>query len=81
MLNRSMTVKYYGLPADYWDRYAEHVAKVDAAKVQQIAQKYIDLPHLQIVLGGDAKQVSEAVSKYGTVENFDADGKVVNPTN
>jgi zinc protease len=80
LLNRSMSVKYYGLPADYWDRYSEMVAKVDAAKVQQIAQKYIDLPHLQIVVVGDAKQVGEAVSKYGTVENFDTDGKMVNPT-
>ena len=80
LLNRSMTVKYYGLPADYWDRYSEEVAKVDADKVQQIAQKYVDLPHLQIVVVGDAKQVGEAVAKYGTVENFDADGKMVNPT-
>lgn len=80
LLNRSMTVKYYGLPTDYWDTYSEQVAKVDAAKVQQIAQKYIDLPHLQIVVVGDAKQVGEAVSKYGAVENFDTDGKMVNPT-
>ncbi len=80
LLNRSMTVKYYGLPADYWDRYSEEVAKVDAVKVQQTAQKYIDLPHLQIVVVGDAKQVGDAVSKYGTVENFDSDGKVVSPT-
>lgn len=77
LLGRSMTVKYYGLPVDYWDRYAAEVAKVDAAKVQQIAQKYIDLPHLQIVVVGDAKQVGEAVAKYGTVENFDAEGKVI----
>ncbi|HUS20274.1 MAG TPA: pitrilysin family protein [Terriglobales bacterium] len=79
LLNRSMSVKYYGLPVDYWDRYSDEVAKVDAPKVQQIAQKYIDLPHLQIVVVGDAKEVGEAVSKYGTVENFDADGKMVAP--
>ncbi|HUQ49975.1 MAG TPA: pitrilysin family protein [Terriglobales bacterium] len=77
LLNRSLTVKYYGLPADYWDRYPEQVARVNAATVQNIAKKYIDLPHMQIVVVGDAKQVSEAVSKYGTVENFDADGKAI----
>lgn len=79
LLNRSLTVKYYGLPADYWDRYPEHVAKVDAAAVQNIAKKYIDLSHLQIVVVGDAKQISEAVSKYGEVERFDADGKSIIP--
>ncbi|HUR37040.1 MAG TPA: pitrilysin family protein, partial [Terriglobales bacterium] len=80
LLSRSMNVKYYGLSADYWDRYSDEVAKVDAAKVKEIAQKYVDLPHLQIVVVGDAKQVGEAVSKYGTVENFDSDGKMANPT-
>ncbi len=79
LLNRSMSVKYYGLPADYWDTYSEQVAKVDAAKVQAIAQKYVDLPHLQIVVVGDAKQVGEAVAKYGSVDTFDTDGKMVTP--
>lgn len=77
LLDRSMTLKYYGLPADYWDTYPDQVAKVNADTVQKMAQKYIDLPHMQIVVVGDAKQVGEAVSKYGTVETFDAEGKPV----
>ncbi len=70
-----MSVKYYGLPDNYWDTYSDQVAKVDAATVQRMAQKYIDLNHLQIVVVGDAKEVREAVNKYGTVSVFDADGK------
>jgi zinc protease len=70
-----MAVKYFGLPENYWDNYSDAIAKVDAVAVQQIARKYIDLDHLQVVVVGDAKEVREAVNKYGTVSVFDADGK------
>jgi zinc protease len=75
IINAWMQVKYYGLPEDYWDVNSEQVAKVDASAVQQMARKYVDLDHLQIVVVGDAKEVREAVNKYGTVSVFDADGK------
>ena len=77
IVNGWMVVKYYGLPADYWDKYSDQIAKVDADTVQRVARKYIDLDHLQIVVVGDAKQVREGVAKYGTLELFDADGKAV----
>jgi zinc protease len=72
-----MLVKYFGLPNDYWDRYSDEVAKVNADTVQRIARKYVDLDHLQVVVVGDAKEVHDAVAKYGTVEVFDAEGKAV----
>jgi zinc protease len=77
IVNSWMSVKYYGLAPDYWDHYSDQIAKVDADTVQRMAKKYIDLDHLQIVVVGDAKQVGEAVAKYGTVEMFDADGKAL----
>jgi zinc protease len=77
IVNSWMSVKYYGLAPDYWDHYSDEIAKVDADTVQRMAKKYIDLDHLQIVVVGDAKQVGDAVGKYGAVEMFDADGKSV----
>jgi predicted Zn-dependent peptidase len=77
IINSWLTVKYYGLPADYWDHYSDQVAKVDVDTVQRMARKYIDLDHLQIVVVGDAKEVRSAVTKYGTVLVFDTDGKPV----
>jgi predicted Zn-dependent peptidase len=74
---RWMDAKYYGLPADYWDHYSDEIAKVDADTVQRMAKKYIDLDHLQVVVVGSAKDVREAVGKYGTVQVFDTDGKPV----
>jgi predicted Zn-dependent peptidase len=72
-----MAVKYYGLPADYYDNYSDQMAKVDADAVQRVARKYFDLDHLQIVVVGDANQVRGSLAKYGTVEVYDAEGKVV----
>jgi zinc protease len=75
IVNSWMSAKYYGLGNDYWDRYSDEIAKVDANTVQRVARKYVDLDHLQVVVVGDAKEVREAVAKYGTVEVFDAEGK------
>ena len=55
----------------------DELAKVDADTVQRMARKYVDLDHLQVVVVGDAKQVRDAVAKYGTVEVYDAEGKAV----
>ena len=75
LLNRWMQVRYYGLPDDYWDRYPEVVAGIDAAKIQQVARQYLDPAHLQIVCVGDAKAIKAAIEKYGKVELFNAEGK------
>ena len=75
LLNFWMTVNYFRLPPDYWDRYPEEVAKVSPQVVQQAAEKYIDLDHLQLVCVGDGKQIKDTLKKYGPVEVYNADGK------
>ena len=47
--------------------------------MQRVAQKYVDLDHLQIVAVGDAAKTRTVLAKYGTVEVYDAEGKLVNP--
>jgi len=75
LLNSWMTVNYYGLPDDYWDRYPEEVAKVTPEVVQQAAMKYLDLDHIQFVCVGDGKQIKDVLKKYGPVEVYNTDGK------
>jgi predicted Zn-dependent peptidase len=75
LLNSWMLVNYYKLPEDYWDRYPEQVAKVTPDEVQRVANKYLDLEHLQFVCVGDGKQIRDVLKKYGPVEVYDADGK------
>ena len=75
LLNDWLTVKYYGFPIDYWDRYPKEIAKVTSEKIQEVAKKYVTLEHLQIVCVGDARETEKALQKYGPVEVTDADGK------
>lgn len=75
LLQNIITQKLYDLPADYWDTYPQKVAAITAEDIQSIAQKYIDLDHLQIVAVGDASKARDILAKYGKVEVYDAEGK------
>ena len=77
LLQNIMTQKIYNLPADYWDTYPQKVSAITADDVQRVAQKYIDMDHLQVVAVGDASKTRDVLTKYGTVQVFDADGKPV----
>lgn len=77
LLQNIITQKLYNLPADYWDTYPQKVAAITADDVQRVAQKYLDLDHLQVVAVGDASKARDVLAKYGKVEVFDADGKPV----
>ena len=83
LLNSWLTVNYYKLPPDYWDRYPEQVAKVTPEIVQQEAGRYVDLNHLQVVCVGDGSQpgnqqgdkIKDVLRKYGPLEVYDVEGK------
>ncbi|HEX9928391.1 MAG TPA: pitrilysin family protein [Pyrinomonadaceae bacterium] len=79
LLSNIVTQKLYGFPVSYWDDYPQQVSRITVDDVQRAAQKYLDLPHLQIVAVGDAAKVRNALATYGSVEQYDAEGKVVNP--
>ncbi|HKW87478.1 MAG TPA: pitrilysin family protein [Candidatus Acidoferrales bacterium] len=78
ILNAWLTVKEFGLPMDYWDKYPGHIGAVTAADVQAVAKKYVDLAHLQWVCVGDRKQIESVLKKYGPVTVVDATGKPEN---
>ena len=76
-LNNALTIKQYGFPADYWDTYPEKISAVTAADVQRVARKYIPVDNVQIVAVGDASKIRETLSKFGPIEDWDADGHKV----
>jgi zinc protease len=78
LLDDWMTAQYYGLPMDYWDTYAAHIAAIDAATVQATAKKFVDLTHMQWVCVGDGKQIQATLAKYGPVSVVDVEGKSAN---
>jgi predicted Zn-dependent peptidase len=77
VLNFAITRKLYGLPADYWDRYASRIAAVTAEDVQRVARKYLNPDTLQLVAVGDATKIKSVLEKYGAVEVYDANGALV----
>jgi zinc protease len=78
IINDWLTVQYYGLPVDYWDKYPDHIGSIDAAGVQAAAKKFVDLDHLQWVCVGDRKQIQDVLAKYGKVSVVDVSGKAEN---
>lgn len=76
ILNDWLTVQYYGLPVDYWDKYPDKIAAIDAAGVQASAKKFVDLDHIQWICVGDRKQIEDVLKKYGPVSVVDVTGKV-----
>jgi zinc protease len=76
-LSLATQVREYGFPADYWDTYPEKIAAVTAADVQRVARKYIPVDNLQIVAVGDATKVRDILTKFGPLEEWDAEGRKV----
>ena len=77
LLQNIISQKLYNLPDNYWDTYPQKVAAITAADVQNVAKKYIDKGHLQVVAVGDASKAREGLARYGTVQVYDTDGKPV----
>src|SRR5437868_794640 len=77
LLQNLVIQKLYDMPADYWDTFPAKIMAISADDVQRIAQKYIDMGHLQIVAVGDANKTRSILAKYGSVQEYDADGKPV----
>ena len=75
LLDYAITLKIYGLPADYWDKYPAKIMAVTAEQVQRVARKYIVPDDLQIVAVGDAAKLKPVLDKYGAVQVFDTGGK------
>ena len=80
LLNYAITRKLYGFPADYWDTYPAKIMAVTAEEVQRVARTYISPENIQIVAVGDASKIKPVLEKYGPVEVFDTEGKLVAQT-
>src|SRR6202453_4012041 len=78
ILNDWLTAQYYGLAADYWDKYPDHIGGVYAGGVQAAAKKFVDIDHLQWICVGDRKEIESVLKKYGTVNVVDVTGKAEN---
>ena len=76
VLGNYLTIYWYKLAPDYWDKYPSRVNAVTGARAQEIAKKYLDPSRLQIVAVGDPK-VADVFKAYGPVDLYDATGAPV----
>jgi zinc protease len=77
LLNYAIIRKVYEFPADYWETYPAKILAVTAEDVQRMARKYLQPDALQIVAVGDASKVHAVLEKYGPVELYDAEGRMM----
>jgi len=77
VLNNFVDLYIYKLPADYWDTYPDRINGITAADVQRVARKYWAPEKLQVVAVGDAAKIEPVLTKLGTVQKFDTEGKPI----
>ena len=76
LLDFAETLKIYGLPADYWDKYPAQISAISADDVQRVAKKYVDPETMQVVAVGNAQKIAPVMEKYGKVRLYDTQGKL-----
>ena len=72
-----VTLATYGLPLDYYDSYAQHVAGVTREDVERVARRYVTPSNLAIVIVGDRKAIEQGVRStgIGDIEIRDINGQ------
>ena len=75
--NFALNIARNNLPADYYQKYLTNLASVDAKKVQDVAQLYLNPSQMHIVIVGNAKQINKGLEKYGPLKYFDIEGNEV----
>ena len=70
-LNEQVVLAFYGYPADTLEKYKSGIEKVTAADVTRVANKYIDVSKLAIVVVGNEGQITPKLDTLGNVTNID----------
>ena len=71
ILSEQVTLAFYGYPLDFLEKYREGVEKVSAADVARVANKYIDVSKLAIIVVGNEQQIKPELSALGAVTPVD----------
>jgi zinc protease len=74
---RVQDIDLYGLAPDFYKRYAKRMADVTSSQIQALAQSYLSLDNLAIVVVGEARQIKPELEKIGTVIVYDTELKEI----
>jgi zinc protease len=70
-LNEQVMLAFYGYPPDFLEKYKDGVEKVTSADVSRVANKYIDVSKLAILVVGNKPQIQPPLSSLGKVTDLD----------
>jgi zinc protease len=70
-LNEQVTLAFYGYPPNFLEKYKDGIARVTAADVTRVANKYIDVSKLAILVVGNKSEIKPPLSTLGTVTDLD----------
>ncbi len=65
ILRQQMTYRFYGLPADFLDRYQASIEKVTAEDVARVARKYVHPDELTMLVVGKSADFDKPVAALG----------------
>ena len=72
---RVQDIELYGLPADFYKRYAKRMASTTASQVMELARHYLSVENVAIVVVGEASQIQPELEKIAKVVVYDQDLK------
>ncbi len=70
-LSEQVVLALYGYPSDFLDKYKTGIEKVTAADVTRVANKYIDVSKLAIVVVGNQSEFGTPLTPLGPVTTLD----------
>jgi zinc protease len=70
-LNEQVILAFYGYPPDFLEKYKDGIEHVTAADVTRVANKYIDVSKLAILVVGNKSEIQPPLSALGTVTDLD----------
>ncbi len=70
-LSEQVVLALYGYPSDFLEKYKAGIEKVTAEDVTRVANKYVDVSKLAIVVVGNSSEFGGPLSTLGPVENVD----------
>ena len=70
-LNEQVVLALYGYPSDFLEKYKSGIEKVTSEDVSRVANKYIDVNKLAVVIVGNESEMGTPLKELGPVTNLD----------
>jgi zinc protease len=70
-LSEQVTLAFYNYPPDFLEKYKDGIEHVTSADVTRVANKYIDVSKLAILVVGNQSQIQPPLSTLGPVTDLD----------